>query len=136
MHPRTWLLSLLPLLHAAPEAMMQAPAAEAMPKQKIVSLTVEPAKVVLGGKFEAAQVLVTAKLQSGEVADVTRFATLRLGGDCAEVSKSGHLEARKNGTATLSGWLIMPQVLLHNGDTFSFWTRMSCRARSRSAPYQ
>ena len=98
-------LSLLPLLHAAPESMMQAPAAEAMPKLKIVSLTIEPAKVLLGGKFDAAQVLVTAKLQSGEVTDVTRLATLRLGGDCAEISKSGHLEARKNGTTVLSAEL-------------------------------
>src|SRR5437867_3810336 len=78
------ILSLLSLLQAAPEPVMQTPAAETMPKQKIVSLQVEPAKIVLGGKFAAAQVLVTAKLQSGEVADVTRFATLRLGGDCAE----------------------------------------------------
>ncbi len=98
------LLSLAPLLHAAPEAMMPS-AAEAMPKQKIVSLTIEPAKVTLGGKFDAAQVLVTAKLQSGEVTDVTRLAKLSLGGDCAEISKSGHIEARKNGTATLSAEL-------------------------------
>jgi hypothetical protein len=96
------ILSLLPPLHAAPEQMMQAPAPETMPKQKIVSLTVEPAKVTLDGKFAAAQVLVTAKLQSGEVTDVTRLATLRLGGDCAEISKSGHIEARKNGAATLT----------------------------------
>ncbi|MEO6786465.1 MAG: hypothetical protein ABI318_10065 [Chthoniobacteraceae bacterium] len=72
---------------ADPAPMMQA-AAEAMPKQKIVSLTVEPAKVLLAGKFDAAQVLVTAKLASGEVTDVTRLATLKLGGDCAEISKS------------------------------------------------
>ncbi len=100
-------LSLLPRLHAVPEPLMQTPAsaAEAMPKQKIVSLTIEPAKVLLGGKFDAAQVLVTAKLQSGDVTDVTRLATLRLGGDCAEISKSGHLDARKNGTATLSAEL-------------------------------
>jgi hypothetical protein len=97
-------LSLLPLLHAAPEAMMQ-PAAEAMPKQKIVSLTMEPAKVSLSGNFDAAQVLVTAKLASGEVTDVTRFATLKLGGDCAEISKTGHIEARRNGTAVLSAEL-------------------------------
>ena len=88
-------------LSAADTAMMQ-PATEAMPKQKIVSLTIEPAKIALDGKFAAAQVIVFAKLQSGEVADVTRLATLKLGGDCAEVSKSGHLEARKNGSVTLN----------------------------------
>ncbi|MCX6603170.1 MAG: SWIM zinc finger family protein, partial [Acidobacteria bacterium] len=44
-----------------------------------------PAKVGLDGKFAAAQVIVFAKLQSGEVADITRFATLKLGGDCAKV---------------------------------------------------
>jgi hypothetical protein len=100
-------LSLLPLLHAAPEPMMQTPVpvAEAMPKQKIVSLTIEPSKVLFGGKFEAAQVLVTAKLASGEVTDVTRFATLKMGGDCAEISKTGHIEARKNGTVVLGAEL-------------------------------
>jgi hypothetical protein len=97
--------SLLPLLHAAPEPMMPAPATEALPKQQIVSLTIEPAKVALDGKFAAAQVLVTAKLASGEVTDVTRLATLRVGGDCAEISKAGHIEARKNGTAALSAEL-------------------------------
>jgi hypothetical protein len=98
-------LPFLPLLQAAPEPMMQTPAPEALPKQKIVSLTVEPEKVSLNGKYEAAQVLVTAKLASGEVTDVTRFATLKLGGNCAEISKTGHIEARKNGTATLSAEL-------------------------------
>ncbi|MEO6741082.1 MAG: hypothetical protein ABIP20_12575, partial [Chthoniobacteraceae bacterium] len=94
------LLACVSLLRAADAPMMES-AAEAMPKLKIVSLEVQPATVVLAGKFEAAQVLVIAKLQSGEVTDVTRFATLRVGGDCAEISKSGHIEARKDGTASL-----------------------------------
>ena len=98
------LFACVSLLRAADAPMMQ-PAAEAMPKQKIISLEVQPAKIVLAGKFEAAQVLVIAKLQSGEVTDVTRLATLRVGGDCAEISKSGHIEARKNGTATLTAEL-------------------------------
>ena len=95
----------LPTVLAAADAPMMQPAAEAMPKQKIVSLEVQPAKVALDGRFGAAQVLVTAKLASGEVADVTRFATLRVGGDCAEISKSGHIEARKNGAAALTAEL-------------------------------
>ena len=94
-------LALAAALSAADAPMMQ-PAEETMPKQMIVSLTIEPAKVVLDGKFAAAQVIVFAKLQSGEVADVTRFAPLKLGSDCAEISKSGHIEARKSGAATLN----------------------------------
>ena len=94
-------LAMPSVLTAADAPVMQA-AAEVMPKQKIVSLEVQPAKVALDGRFAAAQVIVTAKLASGEVADVTRFATLRVGGDCAEVSKSGRIEARKNGVAALT----------------------------------
>ena len=64
---------ILTALAAAPEPMMAAPT-EALPKQKVVSLEVIPGKIVLDGKFAAAQVLVSAKLQSGEFADVTRLA--------------------------------------------------------------
>jgi len=98
------LAAILPMsaLHSEPAAAMPMLPPEAMPKQKIVGLEIRPAKVTLDGKFEAAQVLVVAKLQSGEVADVTRLATLRLGGDCAEISRSGRVEARKNGTANLN----------------------------------
>jgi hypothetical protein len=92
----------LSLPAATPAPMMPPLAAEALPKEKIVALEVVPAKVILGGNFEAAQVLVNAKLESGEVADVTRLAVLKLAGDCAEVSKTGRIEARKNGTAALA----------------------------------
>ncbi len=95
----------LPTAHFAADAPAMQPAAEVMPKQKITALEVQPSKVVLDGKFAAAQVLVTAKLASGEVADVTRFATLKIGGDCAAVSKTGHIEARKNGAASLTAEL-------------------------------
>ena len=77
----------LPAALSAADAPMMQPAEETMPKQKIVSLTIEPEKVVLDGKFAAAQVIVFAKLQSGEG---------------AEVSKSGHIKARKSGAATLN----------------------------------
>ncbi|MEQ1851016.1 MAG: hypothetical protein ABMA01_05420, partial [Chthoniobacteraceae bacterium] len=85
----------------AAAAPMASSGAETLPKQKILSLEVVPVKVVLAGKFEAAQVLVNARLQSGEIADVTRFATLRLDGDCAQVFKTGRIESVKNGTANL-----------------------------------
>ena len=48
----------LPAALSAADAPMMRPAEETMPKQKIVSLTIEPAKVVLDGKFAAAQVIV------------------------------------------------------------------------------
>ncbi len=94
-------LTLPTALPAADAPMTEAPK-EVMPSQKIVAVEVTPAKVILDGKFAAAQVLVSAKLESGEVADVTRFATLRLSGDCATIAKSGHVEARKNGAASLT----------------------------------
>ncbi len=92
----------LPAALSAADAPMMQPAEESLPKQKIVSLTIEPANVALNGKFAAAQMIIFARLQSGEVADVTRFATLNLAGDCADISKSGHIQARKSGMATLN----------------------------------
>ena len=92
-----------PLAVRAAEPMAAATAlpAESMPKRKIVSLEVQPAKVRLDGKFDTAQVLVTATLDSGERTDVTRLAKLRIEGDCAAVTKSGRIDPLKNGTASL-----------------------------------
>lgn len=73
--------------------------AEAPPKQAIASLEVQPEKVVIDGMIESAQLLVTAKLASGESADVTRFATLHSSAEIVSVSPSGRLIPRNNGTA-------------------------------------
>ena len=68
---------------------------------QVASLDVQPAKVALSGKYEAAQLVVTARLASGESVDVTRIAKLALDGDVAEVSASGQVRPLKNGAGTL-----------------------------------
>ena len=53
----------------------KAPAPEALPPgAQVTALDIQPAKVVLTGKYEAAQLVVTAKLASGDSVDVTRIA--------------------------------------------------------------
>jgi hypothetical protein len=72
---------------------------EAPPQQAIVALDVQPAKIAITGMMESVQLLVTAKLASGDSADITRFASLRVNGDAAGVTPSGRVTPRRNGTA-------------------------------------
>jgi hypothetical protein len=82
--------------------MARTPAQETLPPgAKIVSLDVQPAKVVLTGRYEAAQLLVTAKLASGDVADVTRMAKLNAVGGIAEITPSGQISPLGNGAGTI-----------------------------------
>jgi hypothetical protein len=102
-------LSLLPLFGTAslfanaltPEP-AKAPVMEALPAgAQIISLDVQPEKIAIAGKYEAAQIVVTAKLASGELADVTRIAKLVLDGETAEVNASGQVKPLHNGTGSL-----------------------------------
>ncbi len=73
-------------------------AAESLPPgAQIVALDVQPAKVVLDGKYEAAQLVVTANLASGETADVTRLATLSVDGGVAELTPTGQVRPLRDG---------------------------------------
>jgi len=100
-------LRLLPLLltataFAAEPAMQPSPdKPEALPKQAISALEVQPEKVVIDGIFESAQVIVTAKLATGETADVTRLSSLKLTGDIAAVTPAGHVTPLKNGATQI-----------------------------------
>ena len=71
------------------------------PGAQVVGLEVLPAKVVLAGKYEGAQLVVTAKLADGATADVTRLAGYQLSGECVEISQTGRLAARANGAGSL-----------------------------------
>ncbi|HET6407672.1 MAG TPA: DUF1549 domain-containing protein, partial [Chthoniobacteraceae bacterium] len=74
---------------------------ETLPKHSITALEVEPKTIVIDGMMESAQVLVTAKLATGDFADVTRFASLRSNNDVVTISPRGHVTPRKNGTAQI-----------------------------------
>ena len=82
--------------------MTKTPAPETLPAgAKIASLDVQPSKVVLTGRYEAAQLLVTARLASGDVADVTRMAKMNAVGGNAEVTPSGQIKPLGNGAGTI-----------------------------------
>ena len=61
----------------------------------------QPAKVELSGKYEAAQLIVTARLATGDSIDVTRLAKLQLDGGVAEVTPAGQVNPVHNGTGSL-----------------------------------
>lgn len=81
----------------------KAPVAESLPAgSQVVSLDVQPARIALNGRYEAAQLVITAKLATGDSADVTRIAQLELPGGVAEVSRLGQVKPLRNGSATLN----------------------------------
>lgn len=89
--------------NAITPGMAKAPVVEALPAgARIASLEVQPAKIAINGKFEAAQIVVTAKLDNGDLADVTRLAKLAAGGGVAEVTPTGQVRPLHNGAGRLS----------------------------------
>src|SRR3712207_5619402 len=60
--------------------------AETLPDGAVVTgLEVQPARIDFESKYDAAQLIVLARLGSGELADVTRMANIRATGEVAEV---------------------------------------------------
>jgi hypothetical protein len=96
-------LGVLPALAATPAASSRVEAKEALPKgAKVVALEVQPAAVKLTGRYDAVQLLVTARLESGDTVDATRLATMKLSSKVADAVAGGRVTALKNGTATLT----------------------------------
>ncbi len=83
-------------------AMAKPTTPEALPAgAQVTRIEVHPPRVVLTGKYESAQVIVTAHLASGEAADVTRIAQLQVEGGIAEIGATGLVKPLKNGTGVL-----------------------------------
>jgi len=82
---------------------------ESLPKDaKIVALEAEPKEVALNKWTDSAQIIVTARLASGEALDVTRLAKLELSGfnkSAASVSATGVVHPKANGTVTIKASL-------------------------------
>ena len=77
-------------------------AAESLPQgAKLTRLEVFPTEVSLDGKFAYRQLIVTAKLQSGDTVDVTRLVKASVAGAVTAVSKSGVVTALEDGDATI-----------------------------------
>jgi len=87
--------------NAAASEAPKPPTPEALPAgAHVVRLDVQPPKIVLSGKYETAQIVVTAHLASGETVDATRLATVQLDGDVAAISALRQVKPLRNGTAS------------------------------------
>ncbi len=77
--------------------------AEKLPEgTTVTALQVEPAQVKFASPSDYAQLLVSAKLDTGDTADATRMAQYTIKPAIAEVSAQGVLRPKKNGTAKLT----------------------------------
>ncbi len=77
--------------------------AESLPEgAKVVALELQPTQIKFASPNDYAQVLVTARLESGDTADVTRMVKFGVTPGVAEVSPRGILRPLKNGTTQLT----------------------------------
>jgi WD40 repeat protein len=77
-------------------------AAETLPPgAKVAALEVLPAQVRLPGRFEAVQLVVTARLQSGESIDVTRMAAVQAPAEALEVTRGGLVQPKADAKGAL-----------------------------------
>jgi hypothetical protein len=71
------------------------------PGAKIVSLEIEPNRIQIASPNDYVQLLVTARLDSGDRVDVTRSAKLSLKPDVASISSRGLFQPLQDGTGKL-----------------------------------
>ena len=69
---------------------------------RIAALEIQPRQIRFTTRNDYAQLLVTARLESGDTADVTRMVKFSIRPPLAEASPTGVLTPRTNGTGTLS----------------------------------
>ncbi|MGB8170421.1 MAG: DUF1549 and DUF1553 domain-containing protein [Chthoniobacteraceae bacterium] len=82
--------------------MAKVPVVESLPAgAQVVGLDVQPAKIVINGRYETAQIVVTAKLASGDFVDVTRLAKLQAAGAIAEVTPLGQVKPLAGGAGSV-----------------------------------
>jgi len=68
---------------------------------KVAALEVQPETVSLSGPFDYAQVVIVAKLETGESIDVTRTAELKIAPDVAIISRGGLVQPKAEGRGEL-----------------------------------
>jgi len=75
---------------------------ESLPKgAKVTGLEIQPAKIKFGSRNEYVQLLVTARLESGDTVDATRLVKFSTDTKAAETSSRGVLRPVANGSAKL-----------------------------------
>lgn len=102
-----------PLTGTAPEpALMEVAAGNAKPPEnfleslpkgaEVTSIAVQPSQIRLASRNEHAQLIVSAKLASGDEADVTRMASFSVSSDLGDVSERGRFTAKKGGSGSVT----------------------------------
>jgi WD40 repeat protein/mono/diheme cytochrome c family protein len=69
---------------------------------KVVGLEVQPSSVKFASRNDYVQLIVNAKLESGDTADVTRIAKFQVSGNTAEVSPRGVIRPLHNGDCQMT----------------------------------
>ena len=76
---------------------------EMLPKgAKVVALEVQPKAIRLSRRFDAVQLIAMARLESGDLIDVTRIAKRHLSADVVSLTHGGLLRPKLNGQARLT----------------------------------
>jgi WD40 repeat protein len=68
---------------------------------KLAALEVHPKEIKFGRRFEYAQIVVSAKLETGETFDVTRMVDTKITADVADVSTAGLVQPKVDGEAKI-----------------------------------
>jgi WD40 repeat protein len=74
---------------------------ESLPENQVTALDIQPARIKLTSPNDYSQLLITAKLASGDTADVTRLAKFSTKLGLAEISPRGILTPLRDGTGRL-----------------------------------
>jgi len=109
---------------------------------KVVAIEARPERVELTHKFDARQLLITGKLDTGETVDLTRMAKLAQQGEAVTVSADGLVRAKADGSdkivysfdgrsveipVAVSG-LMQPHAISFVRDVQPVLSRMGCNA--------
>jgi hypothetical protein len=120
----------------------EAPAEKLPEGLKVVAIEVRPAAVELKHKFDYRQLLISGKLETGEIVDLTRMATPSQSGAATTVSSDGLVRAKADGTdqvrytyaglsasvpVTVSG-VTAPHTVSFVRDVQPAFSRMGCNA--------
>jgi WD40 repeat protein/mono/diheme cytochrome c family protein len=76
---------------------------EALPAgAKVAALEVQPKEIRFGRRYEYAQVIVSAKLETGETIDVTRMVDAKVTGPAVDLSPAGLVQPKADGEAKIA----------------------------------
>lgn len=93
---------------------VESPVAESWPQgDKVVGLEIQPAEIKFGSRNDSVQLIVTARLKSGDTVDATRLVTCKVDGNVARTSSRGVLRPMDNGSAKLVVALAGQSVEVH-----------------------